>query len=290
MKKVLTLILVVLTLVSLAIPAFAVDALGDNSTTIKVTVPGISTVKPTLDGVISDYEYQEIKYTAADMRYNAPDDATLATFKALGFKMYAAYDTNTMYIAVVVESPDYIQEKAASSMYLQWSCQVSAAKGDEATAANRSEYGFARNSSTNELMFNAWADAYKLAWAPDLTGKDFTVVTSKGYTTYEMAIPAKAFGVDSLSKGSQVRLNICVNVGSDTTKRGQIEWSQGCGGSKNATQFALVTLGDAIVVPAKPAATTTTSASTADAASYAVAALALSLAVAFAVSKKSKKA
>lgn len=290
MKRVLSFILAVLTVAVLAVPVFAADKVGAGADKITTTVPGISSVKPVLDGKISEYEYQEIKYTADQMRYSGPDDAYLAEIMKYNFKMYAAYDANNMYVAVVLDTPNYIQEKDAASMYLQYSCQVSVAKPDETVAANRSEYGFAKNSKTNALMFNAWADAYKLAYKPDLTGKDFTVVTDKNVTTYEMIIPAKAFGVDSLTKGNKVRMNICMNVGSDTTKRGQIEWSLGCGNGKDATKFAVVTLGDAIVVPQKPAATTTTtSAKTADTAAIVVAAMTLSLSAAFILSKKNKK-
>ena len=131
-------------------------------------------------------------------------------------------------------------------------------------------------------MFNAWADAYKAAWTPDLTGKDFIVVNENGFTTYEIAIPAKSFGIDSFKKGETVRLNFCICVGKDSNNTAQIEWSLGCGNGKDATKFATITLGDAIVVPKK----TTTAAETPDTISLAIAALAVSAATAFVVIKK----
>lgn len=295
MKKVICLVLTILTIAALAVPVAAAEKAGANAAKIATTVKGVSASAPKIDGVIGQYEYEEIKYTADDMRYNGTDDAYLAAVQKYNFKMYAAYDAAKMYVAVVVDTPNYSQTKAASSMYLEYSCQVSCAKGDEKTAATRSEYGFGKMSTDGKLIFNAWADAYALKWAPDLTGKDFNVYTKDDKTTYEIAIPAKAFGVDSLKKGEKVRLNICMNVGSDTVgdkKRGQIEWSLGCGNGKDATKFAVVTLGDSIQIPvtttaeaaaattAKAAASTTKAAQTADFTGYIAAAMVLSLATA----------
>ena len=112
----------------------------------------------------------------------------------------------------------------------------------------------------NELIFNAWATAYDLKWTPKADGSEYQVVTANGITTYEMAIPAAAFGQASFKEGDKLGLNICVNVGSDTIgdkKRGQIEWSQGCGSGKDATKFGKVTLGSALVVPVPTTAATT---------------------------------
>lgn len=281
MKRILTAALAILMVAALAIPSAAAEKIGANAAKVAVTVPGISTEAPKLDGKIGKYEYQEIKYTADDIRYNGADTDALAKRST---KLYAAYSADKMYVAVVVESPDFVQTAKESSVLWQQHClQVSCAKGDEKTAANRSEYGFARNSSDNKLMFNAWADAYKAAWTPDLTGKDFIVVNENGFTTYEVAIPAKSFGIDSFKKGETVRLNFCICVGKDSNNTAQIEWSLGCGNGKDATKFATVTLGDAIVVPKTPVKD---AAKTPDTISLAIAALAVSAATAFVVIKK----
>ena len=271
MKRILTAALAILMVAALAIPSAAAEKVGANAAKVAVTVPGISTEAPKLDGKIGKYEYQEIKYTADDMRYNGADTDALAKRST---KLYAAYSADKMYVAVVVESPDFVQTAdAAGNLWQQHCLQVSCAKGDEKTAANRSEYGFALNSKTGKLMFNAWADAYKAAWTPDLTGKDFIVVNDNGYTTYEIAIPAKSFGIDSFKKGE------------DSSNTAQIEWSTGCGNGKDANKFAVITLGDAIVVPKTPAKTDS-AAQTPDTFSLAAAALALSAATAFVVIKR----
>lgn len=283
MKRILTAALAILMIAALALPSAAAEKVGANAAKVAVTVPGISTEAPKLDGKIGKYEYQEIKYTADDMRYSGADTDALAK---RSFKLYAAYSSDKMYVAVVVDTPDYVQTAdTAGNLWQQHCLQVSCAKGDEKTAANRSEYGFARNSKTDKLMFNAWADAYKAAWTPDLTGKDFVCVTDNGVTTIEVAIPAKSFGIDSFKKGETVKMNILMNVGKDANNTAQIEWSTGCGNGKDANKFAVLTLGDAIVVPKTPAKTDS-AAQTPDTFSLAAAALALSAATAFVVIKR----
>lgn len=282
MKRILTAALAILMVAALAIPSAAAEKVGANAAgKVAVTIAGVSTEAPKLDGKIGKYEYQEIKYTADDMRYSAADvDALMKR----SFKMYAAYSADKMYLAVVVDTPEYVQTAdTAGNLWQQHCLQVSCAKGDEKTAANRSEYGFARNSKTDKLMFNAWADAYKAAWTPDLTGKDFVCVTENGVTTLEVAIPAKSFGVDSFKKGDTVRMNVLMNVAKDSSAAAQIEWSTGCGSGKDATKFATLTLGDAIVVPKTPVKD---AAQTPDTISLAIAALAVSAATAFVVIKK----
>ena len=283
MKRILTAVLATLMIAALAIPSAAAVQIGANADKIAVTVPGISTEAPKLDGKIGKYEYQEIKYTADDIRYSAADVDALAK---RNYKLYAAYSSEKMYVAVVVDTPDYVQTATeAGNLWQQHCLQICCAKGDETTATKRSEYGFSRNSKTNELMFNAWADEYKAAWTPDLTGKDFVCVTDNGVTTIEVAIPAKSFGIDSFKKGKKVRMNVLMNVGTDANNIAQIEWSTGCGSGKDVNKYAVVTLGDAIVVPKAPTGSGS-AAQTPDNFSLAVAALALSAATAFVVIKR----
>ncbi|NLE14056.1 MAG: hypothetical protein GX628_10335 [Clostridiales bacterium] len=302
MKKIFCMVLVILTVAVLTVPSFAAEVIGANSAKIAVTIKGISAEKPVIDGTVGEFEYEEIKYTEADCRYySSSKDAFVDTIKKYTYKMYASYDAEYIYLAVIVDTPNYTQTKDAGSIWQEYSLQVSCAKPDEATPANRSEYGFAKMSTDGKLVFNAWADAYNFKWAPDLTGKDFNVYTKNDVTTYEMRIPAGAFGIKAFNKGEKIRLNFCMNVGSDTVgdkERGQIEWSQGCGGSKDATKFAVLTLGDSIVIPvvettaaAKPAAAKPAAgaaAQTADVLGYAAAAVIASAAAGFAALKSRK--
>lgn len=280
MKRILTSALALLMVGALAIPFSAAEVVGSNSANVTATVSGISTEAPKLDGKIGKYEYSEIKYTKDDLRIMGADTDAIGKTDV---KIYAAYDADTMYVAVVAETPNFVQTAdPASNMWQMHALQVSCAKGDETTAATRSEYGFSRNTKTDKLIFNAWADEYKAAWAPDTTGKDFVVVTDGDYTTWEIAIPASSFGVDSFAKGDKVRMNLCLCLGTDANNTAQFEWSTGCGNGKNSTKFAVLTLGDAIEVPKA----TTTAAQTADAVSLTVAALAVSAATAFIVLKR----
>ncbi len=273
MKKIFVIALAVLMIGALMAPAFAAEKVGSKSTNPTATIKGKSTNGVKIDGVVSEYEYEEITYTADNMRYNGTDDAFMAKIEKYYFKMYACWDTAKIYIAVVVDTPSFSQtQTAASSMYHEESCQVSCAKVDEKTAATRNEYGFSKMSTDGKLIFNAWATAYDAKWTPKTDGSEFQVVTKSGRTTYEMAIPAAAFGAASFKQGDKVGMNICVNVGSDAVgdkKRGQIEWSVGCGNGKDATKFGKVTLGEQIKIPV---ATTTAAATKAAATTAAKAA------------------
>lgn len=269
MKKIFCAALALLMIAALMAPAFAAEKLGSKSVNPTATILGKSTKGVKIDGVVDQYEYEEIKYTADNMRYNGTDDAFLAAIQKYNFKMYACWDTAKLYVAIVVDTPNYAQTQAASSMWQEYCAQVSCAKADEKTAATRNEYGFGKTSDKNALIFNAWATAYNAKWTPKTDGSEFQVVTKNNVTTYEAAIPAAAFGQDSFKQGDKLGLNICVNVGSQHVgdkKRGQIEWSQGCGGGKDATKFGKVTLGEQIKIPVatttKAAATTAAKAAT----------------------------
>ena len=81
MKKIFCLTLVVLMVAALAAPAFAADKLGSKSVNPTATILGKSTKGVKIDGVVDQYEYEEIKYTADNMRYNGTDDAFLAAIQ-----------------------------------------------------------------------------------------------------------------------------------------------------------------------------------------------------------------
>lgn len=231
------------------LPALAAAQEGSNSKSVTATVAGISSKAPKLDGVVGKDEYKEIPFTTDDLRISGTTNERLASNVELAktLKLYASYSKDTMYVAVVVNTPEYVQTMESSDMWQQHSLQIGAAKGDESVVTNRSEMGFARRSDDNKLIFKLWTDAYNTGWAADTTGKDFVCVTKDGVTTYEIAIPAKMFGVESLKKGDKVRLNLCLNIATSSADRGAIECSQGTATGKNATYHALVTLGNAIV-------------------------------------------
>ena len=262
------------------LPALAAAKEGSNSKTVTATVAGISSTAPKLDGVIGKNEYKEIPFTTDDLRISGTTDARLASNVELvkTMKLYASYSKDKMYIAVVVNTPEYVQTMDPGDMWQQHSLQIGAAKGDETVATNRSEMGFARRSDDNKLIFKLWTDAYNSGWEADTTGKDFVCVTKDGVTTYEIAIPAKMFGVESFNKGDKVRLNLCLNIALNSSDRGAIEWSQGTATGKNATLHALVTLGDAIVA-------TKTAPQTADASALILLAVVSSASAAYVIRK-----
>lgn len=242
---------------ALVIPAFAAAKEGGNSKTVSTTISGVSSQTPVLDGKIGKYEYKEIAYTTDDLRISGTTDERLAKNLeiAKSLKLYASYSKEKVYVAVVVNTPEYVQTLEPGDMWQMHSLQVGAAKGDETTPTNRTELGFARRSDNDKLIYKLWTDAYNTGWNADTTGKDFVCVTANGVTTYELALPAKIFGVDSLNKGDKIRLNLCLNIATNSGDRGAVEWSQGTATGKNATFHALVTLGDAIKAPTAAAQT-----------------------------------
>ena len=62
MKRILTTALAILMIAALAIPSAAAEKIGANAAKVAVTVSGVSTETPKLDGKIGKYEYSEIKY------------------------------------------------------------------------------------------------------------------------------------------------------------------------------------------------------------------------------------
>ena len=274
MKKIFCLALAVLMIAALMAPVFAAEKLGSKSVNPTATIKGKSANGVKIDGAIGEYEYEEIKFSTDELRYYGNTDAALPNAQKYSFKLYTAWDSAKLYLAVVADAPDFVQTQEASTMWQEYCLQFSCSKADEKTAATRNEYGISKNTKTNALLFNAWATAYNAKWTPKTDGSEFQVVTKNGKTTYEVAIPAAAFGQDSFKQGDKLGFNVCVNIGSQNVgskERYQLEWSQGCGSTKDATKFGKITLGEQIKIPV---ATTTKAAATTAAKAAATAAAA----------------
>ncbi|MCI6840780.1 MAG: hypothetical protein MR889_01465, partial [Clostridiales bacterium] len=239
--------------------------------------------KPVIDGKIDDGEYAPISFSKDDLMYLGYDDARLAEMKDTDVKIYASYDAENVYIGVVVSTPDFVQTSVdGGNMWQNYCVQLCGATADESDSNSRSELAYSRNSETGDLLFMNWSSGYLGGYTADTTGKDFAVVTKNGVTTYEIAMPAAAFGADSLKEGGKIGLDITM-VFSDDNGPAVIEWAQGCYVAKDSTVFAKVTLGEPMKAPA--AASDDTSAATADTFSVCLAALAMS-AAALALRKK----
>lgn len=257
--------------------------LGSNAEKVTTTISAVGDKKPVIDGKIDDGEYTPISFSKDDLMYLGYDDARLAEMKDTDVKIYASYDAENVYIGVVVSTPDFVQKATSGNdMWQNYCIQLCGAAADETDPGSRAELGYARNSETGELLFANWSSGYLDGYAADTTGKDFAVVTKNGVTTYEVAMPAAAFGMDSLKEGGKIGLDITM-VLSDDNGPAVIEWAQGCYVAKDSTVFAKVTLGEPMKAPA--AASDDTSAATADTFSVCLAALAMS-AAALALRKK----
>lgn len=291
MKKTLTSTLAAVMSTALIASAFIIPAsaansvkLGANAEKVTATIAAVGDKKPVLDGKISDGEYQEIKYTKDDMMYLGYDDARMAEMEKRNVKLYAAYSSDTVYIGVTVDTPDFIQEAANGNDMWKNNClQLCGAKITETEAKTRAELGYALSSKDGKLLFANYSSGYLKDYTADTTGKDFTVKNDKGVTTYEVAMPAAAFGADSLKKGDKIKLDITIVLSGASDKPAVIEWAQGCYVAKDVNKFATVTLGDKIETK-KPA--TPSAAQTPDMIAFALLTLTASAGAAYAFGRK----
>ena len=254
--------------------------LGSNAEKVTTTISAVGDKKPVIDGKIEDGEYAPINFTKDDLMYLGYDDARLTEMKNTDVKLYASYDAENVYIGVVVSTPDFVQKATdGNAMWQNYCVQLCGAAADEADSGSRAELGYTRNSETGELLFANYSSGYLSGYTADTTGKDFAVVTENGVTTYEVAMPAAAFGADSLKEGGKIGLDIKM-VSSDDSAPAVIEWAQGCYVAKDSTVFAKVTLGEPMKAPAAASdeVSDDTSAATADTFSVCLAALAMSAA------------
>ncbi len=288
MKKKSLLIAAALITAALMLPVSANSIeLGSNAEKVTTTISAVGDKKPVIDGKIDDGEYAPISFSKDDLMYLGYDDARLAEMKDTDVKIYASYDAENVYIGVVVSTPDFVQKATSGNdMWQNYCIQLCGAAADETDPGSRAELGYTRNNETGELLFANWSSGYLDGYAADTTGKDFAVVTKNGVTTYEVAMPAAAFGADSLKEGGNIGLDITM-VFSDDNGPAVIEWAQGCYVAKDSTVFAKVTLGEPMKAPAAASddASDDTSAATADTFSVCLAALAMS-AAALALGKK----
>ena len=216
--------------------------LGSNAEKVTTTISAVGDKKPVIDGKIDDGEYAPISFSKDDLMYLGYDDARLAEMKDTDVKIYASYDAENVYIGVVVSTPDFVQKATSGNdMWQNYCIQLCGAAADETDPGSRAELGYARNSETGELLFANWSSGYLDGYAADTTGKDFAVVTKNGVTTYEIAMPAAAFGMDSLKEGGKIGLDITM-VFSDDNGPAVIEWAQGCYVAKDSTVFAKVNI------------------------------------------------
>lgn len=272
---------------TLIIPTSAANSikLGANAEKVTTTIAAVGDKKPVLDGVISDGEYQEIKYSKDDMMYLGFNDARLAEMEKRNVKLYAAYSSDIVYIGVVVDTPDFTQTAAKGGDMWQQNClQLCGAKISETEAKTRAELGYALSSKDGNLLFANYSSGYLSGYTADTTpGKDFAIVNKDGVTTYEVAMPAAAFGADSLKKGDKIKLDITIVLSKSMSEAAVIEWAQGCYVEKDVNKLATVTLGDKLEVK-KPA--TTTAAQTPDMIAFSLLALTASAGAAYAFGKK----
>ncbi len=130
MKKIFCAALAILMIAALMAPVFAAEKLGSKSVNPTATVKGKSSKGVKIDGVVDEYEYEEIKFTTDELRYYGNTDAALPNAQKYSFKLYACWDSAKLYVAIVSDAPDFIQTQEASSIWKEYCAQVSCAKAD----------------------------------------------------------------------------------------------------------------------------------------------------------------
>lgn len=257
MKKLGVLALSTLILSSLAISANA--AFVANTTdvgSIKYTIPqGYAEHK--LDGVISEGEYQKIEFTTNELSFAAYDDESIEASAGNDISLYMSYDADYVYIAATTIAKGYVCELDSSDATNIWggyAVQMSFAGADEVDAGMRLETGYAKSSTTGELLFANWNDGMGIGYDANETN-DYIVDVGSDKITYEVRVPWEAFGEKKLVEGDSFLFSIVWATGTSTGGAAdqyiheQLAYGITGDPGKDVTGHATITLGAALEAP-----------------------------------------
>lgn len=257
MKKLGALALSTLILSSLAISANA--AFVANTTdvgSIKYTIPqGYAEHK--LDGVISEGEYQEIEFSTNELSFAAYDDASIEASAGNDISLYMSYDADYVYIAATTIAKGYICEFEpgdCGNIWGSYAVQLSFAAADEVDASMRLETGYAKSSTTGDLLFVNWNDGMAIGY-DGAENNDFIVDVGSDKITYEVRVPWEAFGEKKLVEGDSFLFSIVWATGTSTGGAAdqyiheQLAYGITGDPGKDVTGHATITLGAALEAP-----------------------------------------
>ena len=190
---------------------------------IQFSIPRL-TVKPTIDGVISEKEYGEVVKINKDNPMF--DYSTDLTTKGTGV-FYAGYDDTNLYLAWKVFTPTHTLTVLDGGMYAQYCIQINLSSvdprddkvarshlEDDTVAANYvSQYGIGVSSDTGETGTVIWMGKNAgVAFSGEAKAiRDDANKT----TTYEMAFPWSEFDADNnvaKKDGSKIGIAFSLNV------------------------------------------------------------------------------
>lgn len=297
MKKVFSLVLAGLLVAGMAVASSAAFVAEEDLQNIKFDIHKINGTW-TPDGEWSDGEYAEVEHKNTWMSAAVNDEANLDAAKNLDYKLGMSYDDQYIYGYVqFVDANGHVDEydDNAGSIWEAGALQINFTDVDE-SADQRLEYGIGVSSVTGNKLNNTWADYLGSGYVAD--DADWFFSDDGDTLTYEFRTPISAFS-DSVkgAEGEQIRFCLVMSWGNGNGDYIHTQLASGCTGDpgKNADNFAVITLGDQIVVETEPevvetvaeaAAETTTEAPKTFDAGIIAAVAAIVSAAGYAISKK----
>ena len=204
MKKLTTVLLACLMIVSLAVVASAYwepeEAFGE----VKFTI-GKQTTAWNADGKISDGEYYKVDIDPTWLSYAINDndtDAGLEYAKATHPELYMSWDENYIYTATryeVTKGHENLWDGDPASMWYSGAVQFNYANFDEVASEYRLEYGVGLSSDTGDMLYTVWADGAGTGFTPS---EENAKVWLDGNTlTYETRVAWEDFADEDNTAG-----------------------------------------------------------------------------------------
>lgn len=249
MKKVFSLILASLLVAGMAVASSAGYQAEEDLQNIKFDIHKINGTW-TPDGEWSDGEYAEVAHETTWMSAAVADDANLDAAKNLDYKLGMSYDDQYVYGYVQFVDPNGYSctwDADPSSLWYSGALQINYSDADE-SGDQRLEYGIGMSSDTGAKLNNTWADYLGSGYVAE--DADWYCDVDGDTVTYEFRTPFSAFS-DSVkgAEGEQIKFCLVISWGNDQDYI-HSQLASGCTGDpgKAADNFAVITLGDQIVV------------------------------------------
>ena len=295
MKKVLSLVLAGLLVAGMAVASSAANTEEADAGNIKFDIHRINGTWAA-DGEWSDGEYAEVAVQKSWISTATADDANNEIAENLEFKLGMSYDDEYVYTYVQYDDPngyDCAWDDEPTNMWYSSALQINFSDAGE-TDDQRLEYGIALTNNGKKIN-NTWADYLGSGYVAE--DSEWSCNVDDDTVTYEFRTPFSAFS-DSVKgqEGSQITFCLVLSWGNEQDYA-HTQIASGCTGyaGKQAGNFAVVTLGDQIVVETEPevvetvaeaAAETTTEAPKTFDAGIIAAVAAIVSAAGYAISKK----
>ena len=258
MKKALSLILTVVMALSMALTAFGVVEIQNNTEgqALDLEVKYIKTA-PKMDGKVDSGEYNAMTFADYSQYFNwtkgAQRTETLADVEKYlknDMKIYMGWNGNDFYIALQAKAPkaEYNCEFSGNELYMfrAWSFQV-AITDIEATGTDRAEVGigFDPASGGKMISYTKWGDRKNMTLT---AGENYAANWDKDaeLVTYEMKLDLVSVLGGKAQNDSLFRLGFCLNMGdgdiATDDRQKQVELGYGIAVSKQVENLPAIAL------------------------------------------------